>query len=208
MHTRSTLIAKQGRPLVIIAVLAIIVVAYYISWVVALLLLPVPVVLGYMFRDPQREVPPIPLAVVSPADGRIMSVDPVRDNYLDRDAVRIRIRMNPFGVFTTRSPIEGKVVEQWYITDRAQQRAGDPAFAQWVQTDEGDDVVVAMHPGLFHQRPACYVQSGERIGQGQRCGFISLGTCLEIFVPATAAIHVKRGQTVIGGETSLAEFAQ
>lgn len=181
---------------------------YYLGWLVSTPFLFIPVVIAYMFRDPQREVPAVPLAVVSPADGRIMSIDEVRDNYLDRDAIRIRLRMNPFGVFTTRSPIEGKVVEQWYITDRAQQRAGDPAFAQWVQTDEGEDLILAMHPGVFHQRPSCYVQSGERIGQGQRCGFISLGACIEIFVPAGTIIKVERGQTVIGGETSLAEFAQ
>ncbi len=208
MHTRYTLIARQGRPFIILAVIMIAAVAYYLGWAASLPFLPIPALLLYMFRDPQREIPPAPLAVVSPVDGRIMAIDHVRDHYLDRDAVRIRIRMNPMGVYTMRSPIEGKVIEQWFVTDKAQLRAGDPAFAQWVQTDEGDDMVLAIHPGALHQRPSCYVQSGERIGQGQRCGYMSLGSNIEIFIPANAVLHIERGQTVIGGESNLAEFAE
>jgi phosphatidylserine decarboxylase len=207
MNTHHTLIAEQGKPFIIMAFIIVCVVTYYLGWLLSAPFWLLVGILVYLFRDPQREVPAEPLDVVSPADGRITAIDTVRDNYLDRDAIRIRLRMNPLGVYTTRSPTEGKVMQQWYITDRAQLRAGDPAFAQWMQTDEGDDVILALHPGVFRQRPSCYVQSGERIGQGQRCGFISFGAVIEIFIPANAVMYIQPGQTVFAGSTSLARLA-
>lgn len=207
MNKHHTLIAEQGRLYIVLAFSAAIAVTYFSGWLVSTPFLFLTAVIIFMFRDPQRNVPAEPLDIVCPADGRIVVIDNVRDNYLDRDAIRIRMHMNSFGVFTIRSPIEGKVMEQWYITDRAQLRAGDPAFAQWIQTDEGDDVILAMHPGTFRQRPSCYVQSGERIGQGQRCGFASFGATIEVFIPASAKLHIQCGQTVLAGSTSLARLA-
>ena len=47
------------------------------------------------FRDPPREVPSQPNAVLSPADGRVLVVEKARDPYLDRDALKISIFMIP-----------------------------------------------------------------------------------------------------------------
>ena len=65
----------------------------------------------YLYRDPHREIPSSPLAVVSPADGVVTAVEEVSDPYLNREAVRLDIRMSYAGVYSTRSPVEGKVLE-------------------------------------------------------------------------------------------------
>ena len=202
-----SLIARQGRPYIMVALLLAVVAAYLYGLIQTLPIWLLPLLLAFMFRDPQRKVPADPLGIISPVDGHVISIDKVHDHYLDRDAVRIRMRMNPLGVYTTRSPIEGKVMHQWYITDKSQLRAGDPAFAQWVQTDEGDDLLLAMYRAPVVRHPHCHAQTGERVGQGQRCGFINFGTGIEIFLPENARILVEEGQSVIGGVTVLSDFA-
>ncbi len=43
------------------------------------------------FRDPAREIPQNPEAVLSPVDGRIVVVERARDPYRDVDALKISI---------------------------------------------------------------------------------------------------------------------
>ncbi len=52
--------------------------------------------------------------MLSPADGRIVSVETARDPYLDRDALKISVFMNVFNVHSNRSPVDGTVVAAWY----------------------------------------------------------------------------------------------
>ena len=62
-----------------------------------------------------RHVPPADAdAVLSPADGRIVVVEKVRDPYLERDALKISVFMNVFNVHSNRSPVDGEVKERWY----------------------------------------------------------------------------------------------
>lgn len=155
----------------------------------------------YAFRDPQRAVPALPLAVLSPADGRVVAAGRVADPYLDRDAVRIVVGMNRLGVYSIRSPVEGKVVQRWYSARTAQ---GRPRYGVHVRTDEGDDVVLAMTGPARRPRPRCYVQHGERVGHGQRCGHMLFGASVEVYLPANSRVDAKVGDTVTAGVAVLA----
>lgn len=202
-----SVMARQGKPYLALVLLLAVALVYRYGWAATLPVWLLPLLVVYMFRDPNRSVPSNPYGIISPVDGHITTIDTVHDHYLDRDALRIRIRMNRLGVYTTRSPIEGKIMQQWYITDRAQLRAGDPAFAQWLQTDEAEDLVLAIYPAALQRQPHCQGQTGERVGQGQRCSFISFGTRFELYLPADARLHVEAGRGVIGGVSLLADFA-
>lgn len=59
-----------------------------------------------VFRDPAREIPQNPEAVLSPVDYRIVVVERARDPYRDVDALKISIFMNVFNVHSqNRLPI-------------------------------------------------------------------------------------------------------
>jgi len=113
-------------------------------------------------------------------------------------------------VFTIRSPMEGKVHQQWFGTlpDTSDEgiyaAAHIPAVAQWVQSDEGDDVVTALTPRIGKNGARCHVSSGERIGQGQRCAFIPFGVNAETFISLKSRIDVKAGDYVKAGTSVLA----
>lgn len=72
-------------------------------------------------------------------------------------------------------------------------------YAQWIQSDEGDDVVMVMEASRLVPRPRCYAHSGERIGQGQRCGFLRFGSQVDVLLSGSSRIEVTVGDYVNGG---------
>lgn len=190
---RYPLIAREGWPVIFLLGAAGALVLWRIGWIWSLPLWAGVLILLFLFRDPLREVPSTPQAVVSPADGTVSAVDTVADPYLDREAQRVSIRMSPYGVFSTRAPAEGKMLEP---------RRGvgnDSRQGVWLRTDEGDDLVIVMNRGPLHNAPRCYVGFGERVGQGQRCGFITLGSDIEMYLPANCRMKVRPGDHVRAG---------
>jgi phosphatidylserine decarboxylase len=175
-------------------------------WILALVLL-------FLFRDPFRKVPASPLAIVCPVDGRIVSVNKVHDGYLDREAVCVTILMGLTSVYSVHSPMEGKIIEQWLQAPRkirAQEQGKSSSapdiktYAQWIQSDEKDDVILVMEASTLRPRPRCYAHSGERIGQGQRCGYLRFGTRVDVLVPESTRIEVKVGDKVRAGTDIIA----
>ncbi|MGD8567132.1 MAG: phosphatidylserine decarboxylase [Gammaproteobacteria bacterium] len=204
---QNTLIARQGLWPFIIVVLLALVVNYQLGWQAAAGLWGLAAIIAFLFRDPRREVPPTPLAIVAPIDGQVVAVDHTADPYLQREAVRIQVHGHWWGVFTVRSVMEGKVNNQWFGTlpegsdqsiykDRAL-----PPFAQWTRSDEEDDVITTLSPRFGVKGSRCYVQSGERVGQGKRCSFVPFGAKAEIFMPANSRIDVKPGDEVKAGSS-------
>ena len=205
LTNRHQLIASEGHLFIVLGIILASVLSYYFGWQLMLPVWLLPVLLVFMFRDPTRKIPPKPLAVLSPVAAEVLAIENVRDGFIDRDAKKIVLGMGVFDIYSIRSPIEGKVIHQWYV-DKETTVSDAPQFAQWIKTDEGDDVLLAIYRGRIMPRPRCYVQIGERLGQGQRCGFMSFGARIEVYVPITARIDVKVGQRLIAGEHSLASF--
>jgi len=184
-------------PFVVCAALAILVVHFFgWAWSVPVWLVCTAIV--YLYRDPNREIPSSPLAVVSPADGVVKSVEEVSDPYLDREAVRLDIQMSHAGVYSTRSPVEGKILEPKNSGD------GGQPHGVWLKTDEDDDLVVVMHRGPLHNLPRCFVRIGERVGQGQRCGYIQMGGRVEVYLPRHSRVQVSTGSHVRAGSDVIA----
>ena len=102
------LIAREGWPYIAIAVAATLLL-YWIGGVIGLVVgVLVTAFVVQFFRDPPRNVPDAPNAVLSPADGRVVSVGVARDPWLERDALRISVFMNVFNVHSNRSPVDGR----------------------------------------------------------------------------------------------------
>jgi len=168
------------------------------------------ILLTLLFRDPMRKIPPIPLAVVGPVDGRVIAIEDIEDSLLDREAKRIVLSMSLSSIHSIRNPMEGKVIQQWYgqhVIDSdnyIELKASSTEFAQWVQSDEGDNVVLVIKPKNCLPRPRWYAQSGERIGQGQRFGMVPFGSTIEILLPKNTRIEVELGNIVLAGSHTIA----
>ena len=100
------LIAKEGWPFLGITFVAAVLAASFagIVWSVPFWLTFVFVL--QFFRDPPRSIPGDARSILSPADGRVVAVEPARDPWLGRDALKISVFMNVFNVHSNRSPID------------------------------------------------------------------------------------------------------
>jgi phosphatidylserine decarboxylase len=197
-------IAREGWPF-ILAVLLLAIAAIRLGGV--LLVLPalgLLLLLVLLFRDPQRDTPARPLGIVSPVDGKVLSVAPTDKGALNREAIRIVVKIDHFGAYTARSPTEGRILNL-----RDNLRAGSRLLGiggLWLRTDEGDDVVVLMRGHSRFVRPRSFVGYGERLGQGHRFAFIRLARLAEIYLPLASRPLVKAGDRVQAGSDQLAEL--
>jgi phosphatidylserine decarboxylase len=150
-----------------------------------------------IFRDPRRQIPAIPLGVVSPVDGRITAIDLVDRGVLQGEAHRIFISIDVLGTYTARCPVEGVIKD---LNTLAADKVVDyRTNALWVQTDEGEDVVLQFHGYRLGLAPVAFVRYGERIGQGQRCAYLRLTRVAEVHLPINAKVRVEPGQRVTAG---------
>jgi phosphatidylserine decarboxylase len=73
----------------------------------------------------------------------------------------------------------------------------------WID-HHGQTVVARQVVGVLARRVVCRVQPGAEVRAGDRFGIMKFGSRMDVFVPPTAEIGVKVGQTVRGGETVIA----
>ena len=204
------IIAREGWPFLGIAFALSILVLFSTGWAWSLPLWLATLFVLQFFRDPPRDVPDEPGALVSPADGRIVFVGRSQDPYLKREALKISVFMNVFNVHSNRSPVDGTVREKWYFPGAFVNAAIDKASlenersALWLRTREGQDVTCVQVAGLIARRILCYVGSGAELVRGQRYGFIRFGSRVDVYLPPDARPKAAIGDKVYAAETVLA----
>ncbi len=207
------IIAREGWAFLALSVVAAAVLTWSGLWFLAVLAWLAVAFIAQFFRDPPRTIPREPDAVLSPADGRIVSVEKSRDPYLDRDALKISVFMNVFNVHSNRSPVDGTVVAAWYHAGSFVNAALDKASlenernALHLKTAAGRDVTCVQIAGLIARRILCYAKPGDTLARGQRYGFIRFGSRVDVYLPPDARPKVAIGDIVFATETRLAEFA-
>ena len=197
-------IAPEGMPWILSALAALAAGVTLAGWWAAVPLGALAAGLLLLFQDPWRDIPAAPLGVLAPVDGVVTEVTGSGPGILDREAVRVTLRINNFGAYTARSPIEGKVLDpRDNLSDHSRWL---DVHGMWVRSDENDDVVVLVHGPKWFGAPRAFLGYGERVGQGQRFAFMRLARTAEVYLPADAHVRVEVGQRVRAGTDSLAEL--
>jgi phosphatidylserine decarboxylase len=163
----------------------------------------------WFFRDPERRIPHEAGAVVSPGDGKVTDVSPVTSG--SKKLTRISIFLSVFNVHVNRSPIAGTISEIRYQRGKylnAMSRASADENEQNIVTVEGDGqtVVFKQIAGLLARRIVFHPKVGDRLERGQRVGLIKFGSRVDVLLDATAALQVKVGDRVKGGDSVLAHL--
>ena len=164
------------------------------------------------FRDPPRAVPDQAGAVLSPADGRIVKVERVRDPCTERDTLLVSVFMNVFNVHSNRVPVDGTVERLEYRpgsfvnADLDKASTENERNAMVLRLADGERVTVVQVAGLIARRILCYVRVGDALHRGQRYGFIRFGSRVDVYLPLTARPRVAVGDIVHATTTILAEL--
>ena len=207
------LIAREGWPFLAAALIAAVLVTVFAGWVWSLLFWVIALFVLQFFRDPPRESPTEASAILSPADGRVVTVERAEDPFLKRDALKLSVFMNVFNVHSNRSPVDGEVKEAWYHAGKFVNAALSKASTEnernalWIRTAGGADVTCVQVAGLIARRILCYVKGGDKLSRGQRYGFIRFGSRVDVYLPLTAVPRVSVGDKVSAASTVLANLA-
>ena len=171
----------------------------------------------YFFRDPERVPPGRPGLVIAPADGKVVSVAPaVPPEELGLGPAprwRVAIFLSVLDVHVNRMPVDGTVTRVAYRhgkflsanLDKASEENERNAIA--LALPDGRDLAVVQIAGLVARRILSDAKVGDAVQAGDRFGIIRFGSRTDVYLPEGVQPIVSEGQTMIGGETVLAELS-
>ena len=213
-------IAREGVPFIVPPMFiggALIVIAYASGsnvWLVpAFLFLAFAIFSRAFFRDPVRIPPESDTAIVAPGDGTVKIVREIADaRFPGGLATQVSIFLSVANVHVNRVPCTGKIIGFSYSPGKFLLAWEEKASTENEQTEiviqnTHGIVVVKQIAGFVARRIICDLQIGEWVGIGERLGLIRFGSRMDLRFPTTLACAVKVGDTVVGAETLIADFA-
>lgn len=203
-------IAREGFPFILIGLILVVIVWFTgILWLEAIFV-PLAIFVIAFFRDPERSIPTDKNSIVSPADGKVIKVEKIRDDrFLKAEALKISIFMNVFNVHVNRAPASGKVLNIIYNPGKFFNASLDKASmlneqnALILEGPGGRKFAFNQIAGLIARRIVCHAKAGMRLQKGQRFGLIRFGSRVDVFLPTDCKIAVKVGDKVSAGSTIL-----
>ena len=178
-----------------------------------LLAVPVLLLAGFFlffFRDPDRVSPSTDLAVLSPADGRVLVAGAaIAESAPPGSWLQVSIFLSPMDVHVNRIPVSGRVTRVEYKPGRFlpayRHDAGttNERSEVWIENC-GQMIVARQVVGMLARRVVCRVAPGADVHAGDRFGIMKFGSRMDVFLPLDATVKVKVGDSVRGGETVIA----
>jgi phosphatidylserine decarboxylase len=181
----------------------------------------VPAVLGLFvisfFRNPRRKIPDAPGQVVSPADGKVVTIEELpHDDYVGGRAVLIGIFLSVFNVHMNRSPLAARVIGLTYRRGKflnALRVASARENEQIAVRLEENAVphrrlIVRQIAGAIARRIVCWSAPGDDLDRGEAFGMIKLGSRTELVLPWEPGLRLRVavGDRVRAGSSVMAEY--
>jgi len=159
------------------------------------------------FRNPKRLVPDGKNHIVSPADGKIISI-----RSIDNDEYQsISIFLNVFDVHVNRMPIRGEFLDIHYTKGKFllafDHNACDENERNTITFNTAiGPIKLVQIAGLIARRIICYADKGKTMEIGHRLGFMRFGSRIDLILPKKVHLEVKMGQKVMGNTTIIGTF--
>jgi phosphatidylserine decarboxylase len=171
----------------------------------------------YFFRDPKRVVPVGDTLIISPADGVVSLIEPAVPppelGMGPQALTRISVFMSVFNCHVNRMPIGGQIAAIAYRPGKFVSASLDKASADnernsvSIALPDGRHLAVVQIAGLVARRIVCFTAVGQTLRSGDRFGLIRFGSRLDVYLPEGVQPLVALGQTMIAGESVLADLA-
>ena len=168
----------------------------------------------FFFRNPPRVIPTDKNIIVSPADGKINSIEKsakVPEEF-DFDKSSISVFLNVFNVHVNRVPTSGTVDRLFYKTGEFLSANSDESSelnerqSVLLKTTSGNKIIFTQVAGLIARRIICDLKEKQEVKTGQLYGIIRFGSRTDIYLKESEfKIKSQTGQIMIGGETIIAE---
>ena len=209
-------VAWEGIPFIVIGIgLTSILLA--LDWELLSIFLAVLTLLTiYFFRDPARSHLAPEKAILTPADGKVLSIEKLNngDNHFEGKAIKISIFMSIFNAHINRIPVRGNIANlsyhpgKFFSANRNKASLYNERNIVTLETDNKRKVVFVQIAGLIARRIVCWVKKGDCVETGQRFGLIRFGSRLELYLPADSTLTVKKGEKVKAGQTIIGYLSE
>jgi len=211
---------REGKGTLAVVFLALVILNSLVQWatklawlefsVLALSVVLYAIVLQF-FRNPTRTITINPKGMLSPADGKVVTIQEVfEDEILKDKCVQMSIFMSPFNVHVNRYPLGGKVTDaihhpgKFLVAWHPKSSTLNERTTVAVENVNWGKVVFRQIAGAVARRIVMYAKPGDMAAQGSEFGFIKFGSRVDLFLPLDSDIRVKEGDVVKGGITVLA----
>ena len=160
------------------------------------------------FRNPNRPVLGKKDLLVSPVDGKIVSISEIyEDEYFNDKRIQISIFMSPINVHVTRFPVSGKIIYSKYhpgkylVAWHPKSSKLNERTTIVIENQFLGKVMYRQIAGTVARRIVNYAIENQTAVQGEDAGFIKFGSRVDIFLPPDEKLKIKNGQKVKGGIT-------
>ena len=170
----------------------------------------------FFFRDPDRVTPEQDNIIISPADGVVQKIEEAKlpkEIANDKNIThRISIFLNVFNVHVNRIPVTGIIKKLHYnhgkFFNASFNKASEYNERQSVllELKNSSQIGLVQIAGLIARRIICNLKESQYVSIGQRFGIIKFGSRVDVYLPTHFKIKVLEGQTIVGGETIIAEL--
>lgn len=214
-------IHKEGTPTLLISAVTLLV-AYAIIYsfypslapFVGVVFLGLYLFIISFFRNPDRslKVTHSEGTVVAPADGKIVVIEEAEETeYLTDRRLMVSIFMSPLNVHVNRNPVNA-TVEYYkyhpgkYLAAWNPKSSTENERTTTVYNYGKDKILMRQIAGALARRIVCYLNTGDKVNQGEDMGFIKFGSRVDLYFPLGTEILVDMDQMVEGNNTVLAKL--
>ena len=171
-------------------------------YLAALLVMLLAAFVAFFFRNPKRDIPSDPRVIVSPADGRVVSVERAGS------VTKLSIFLSLFNVHVNRSPIAGRIEAIDYKPGKFKAAFDHAASVEnernIIMVSQGElKLVFTQIAGLVARRIVCWKKVGDTVTKGELVGLIRFGSRVDVLFPAGTEVTVERGARVRGGSSPI-----
>lgn len=204
-------ITAEGLPIIALTALTSLIFAILSCWFLSIIFLILVWFSCHFFRDPERVVPQGQGLVVSPADGKIISITKINDPITGEKRLCICVFMNVFSVHVNRVPVSGTITNIVYHSGKFFNAAWDKAATDnerciyQLVDKNGQSFTFVQIAGLIARRIVCRVDNNDVLQRGQRFGLIRFGSRVDLYLPEGYAERVRIGEQVFAGQSIVAQ---
>lgn len=183
-----------------------------LAWAVAVFLL---ITILQFFRSPSRQITLDELAVLCPADGKVVIIEEAEEpEYFRGRRLQVSVFMSPINVHVNRNPVSGLVrffkyhPGKFLVAWHPKSSTLNERTTIVIQASNGQEVLMRQIAGALARRIVWYMKEGDEVQQGEEYGFIKFGSRVDLFLPLGTTMNVQVGDVVKGGVTVLGRLGQ
>jgi len=204
-------ISTEGLPLILLSASLGWLLALFGFSTLSIITMILTLCLLFFFRDPDRNITIDPDAIISPADGKIISIENMKETeFLNKNCVKISIFLSVLNCHVNRFPISAKVLATKYQPGKfnlaydAEGSEDNEKLSTFVQSDSGVKLLFSQVAGFLARRIVSKADVGDIFSQGERFGIIKFGSRMDIYLPENSILEIDLGDKVKAGETIIA----